>query len=170
MRRIGLSIAILVAFLAPAGAAEDPAGCGKFAWKLERERAWFAAADKLAVSAGDRLAAVPSSAFVVRLQPGGQASFALPPERTPKSPGWFGGAVWFPSVERAGTYQVTLSDEAWIDLVQDGRYAHAVGNSMRHDCPGMRKSVRLELAPGPFVLQLSGAAADTITVAFGPSE
>jgi hypothetical protein len=170
MRRIGLSIAVLVAFLVPASAAEDAAGCEKFAWSLARERAWFAGSDKVAVAAGERLAAVPKGAFFLRLQPGSQASFALPPERTPKSDDRFGGAVWFAAVERAGIYQVTLSDEAWIDLVQDGRYAHSVGNSMRHDCPGLRKSVRLELESGPFVLQLSGAAADTIVVAISPGE
>jgi hypothetical protein len=107
---------------------------------------------------------------VLALEPGSRAIFAAPPERKPKSDDWLGGAVWFPAVERAGVYQVTLSDEAWIDLVQDGGYVHAVGNAMRHDCPGLRKSVRFEFGPGPFVLQLSGAAADTIVVAIGPGE
>jgi hypothetical protein len=170
MRRIGLSFAALLILLAPPAAAEDAAGCGNFAWPMARERAWFAAADKPTVAAGDRLGAAPQGAFVLRLRPGAQASFAAPPERKPKSADLFGGAVWLPAVERPGIYQVTLSDEAWVDLVQEGRYARAVANSMQHDCPGLRKSVRFELGPGPFVLQLSGAAADTIVVAIAPGQ
>jgi hypothetical protein len=174
MRSIDVSIVVLAALLVsasvPVGAAQEVAGCDKFAWPLTKERAWFAAADKVTVTAGGTLAVVPRGAFVVRLQPGGRASFALPPERQPKSSGWFGGAVSLPAVARSGIYQVTLSDEAWIDVVQDGRYARSVGSSGRHDCPGMRKSVRLELEATRFVLQLSGAASDAITVAVSPSE
>ncbi|MGH6683020.1 MAG: substrate-binding domain-containing protein [Pseudolabrys sp.] len=35
---------------------------------------------------------------------------------------------------------------------------------------GLRKSVRLELGAAPFVLQISGAEADTISVAVSPVE
>jgi hypothetical protein len=170
MRCIALSIAALTVFLLPAGAAEDGPGCEKFAWPLTRERAWFAAPDKATVAAGETLTAVPKAAFVIRLQPGSQASFALPPERRPRSDGWFGGTVRFPAVERPGIYQVTLSDEAWIDIIQEHRYARAVGSSGRSDCPGVRKSVRLEFDRTPFILQLSGVASDAIIVAISPSE
>jgi hypothetical protein len=88
----------------------------------------------------------------------------------PKSEGWFGGAVWLPSVERSATYQVTLSEEAWIDVIQDGKYVRSIGSSGRSDCPGLRKSVRSVLAPTPFVLQLSGAVLDAIVVAISPIE
>ena len=44
-----------------------------------------------------------------------------------------------------------LSDDAWIDVIQNGRYARSVGSTGRSDCPGVRKSVRLDLdaEPGP---------------------
>lgn len=168
MRSFVFAAGLLIAFLAPARAADD--GCEKFAWSLAQERAWFAAADKAKLAAGESSAALPSGAFVLTLQPGGTATFAVPPERKPKSAASFGGAVWFPAPERPGVYQVTLSDEAWIDIVQDGRYARAIGSSGRGDCPGLRKSVRFELGSVPFVLQLSGATADTTVVAIRPSE
>jgi hypothetical protein len=38
------------------------------------------------------------------------------------------------------------------------------------DCPGLRKSVRLELTAAPFVLQFSGVAADKIAVTIGPRD
>jgi hypothetical protein len=168
MLRATLSAAALIALLAPANAADN--GCDKFAWSLAHERALFAAADKPVVDAGKTLAAMTDGAFVLHLQPDARAAFAMPPERKPKTEHWFGGMVRFPASEKPGVYQVTLSDGAWIDLVQDGRYAHAVGNTDRSDCPGLRKSVRFELAAAPFVLQLSGVAADHITVAIGARE
>jgi hypothetical protein len=165
MCRTGLFIAALMSLLVPANAAED--GCDKFAWPLARERTLLAAADKPAVQAGRTLAAIPKGAFVLNLQPGADAVFAMPPERKPKSERWFGGAIHFPGLDKPGIYQVTLSEEAWIDVVQDDRYARSVGSTGRSDCPGLRKSVRLDLGAAPFVLQISGVTADTIAVAIG---
>ena len=34
----------------------------------------------------------------------------------------------FPRSDKPGIYQVTLSEEAWIDVVQDDRYARSVGS------------------------------------------
>jgi hypothetical protein len=167
MRCSGLVGLALVAQLFPASAADD--GCEKFAWSLTRERAWFAVADKTSIAAGETLPAVPKGAFIIRLQPASQASFALPPERKPRSDQWF-GIVRIPAVERPGIYQVTLSEEGWIDVIQDGRYARSIGSSGRSDCIGVRKSIRLEIERKPFVLQLSGVASDTIVVAIGPGE
>jgi hypothetical protein len=71
-------------------------------------------------------------------------------------------------VDKPGIYQVTLSEDAWIDIVQDNRYARSVGSTGRGDCPGLRKSVRLDLDAAPFVLQISGVVADKVVVAIGP--
>jgi hypothetical protein len=60
-----------------------------------------------------------------------------------------------------------VSDEAWIDIIQDGRFTRAVGSSSRSDCPGVRKSVRFELITSPVVVQVSGVKADTISIIFG---
>lgn len=146
--------------------AED--GCGKFAWSLTAERAAFAKPQKASVDAGATLNQIPADAFVLHLRPDHAASFTMPPERKPKAEHWFGAAVHFPAPPLPGIYQVTLSDEAWIDVVQSRRYAHAVGNTGRSDCPGVRKSLRLELSGESFVLQLSGVASDTINVSLHP--
>jgi hypothetical protein len=167
MWRFGLSAALLGALLAPA-AAED--GCDKFAWPLARERALLAAPGKPAVKAGETLAVIPKSAFVVNLQASADAVFTKPPERKPRTERWFGGAIRFPGLEKPGIYQVTLPEEAWIDVVQDDRYARSVGSTGRGDCPGLRKSVRLDLGAAPFVLQISGVTSDSIAVAIGARE
>jgi hypothetical protein len=168
MRCLWLVGLALVAQLVPASATDD--GCEKFAWSLARERAWFAVSDKTSVTAGETLAAIPKGAFIIKLQPASQASFALPPERKSRSDQWFGGIIRFPAVERPGIYQVTLSEEGWIDVIQDDRYARSIGSSGRSDCIGIRKSVRLEIDRKPFVLQLSGVASDKIVVAISPGE
>jgi hypothetical protein len=168
MRPIDLVSIALIALLSPANAAED--GCEKFAWPLTRERVWFSASDKASVRAGDSLAAIPGGAFTLKLQPASEASFALQPERKPRTENWFGGLVRLPSPERGGLYQVTVSDEAWIDIVQNERYARSVGSTGRNDCPGMRKSVRLELGPAPFVVQLSAVTTPVIIMAISRVE
>ena len=147
----------------------DDAGCNKFAWALTHEKTLFAAADKRRAEAGAELTSFPAAAVVLDLKPAAQAAFVLPPERKPRTETWFGGMLRLPAPE-AGSYQVTLSEEAWIDVVQDGRYARSIGSTGRSDCSGLRKSVRFELGNYPFVVQVSGVAAETITIAIRRSE
>ena len=108
--------------------------------------------------------------WCIRLQPGAQASFEMPPERKPRTEPWHGGVVRLPALAKPGIYQITLSDDAWIDVIQNGRYARSVGSTGRSDCPGVRKSVRLDLDASPVVLQVSGVAPDTIAVTIGAVE
>jgi hypothetical protein len=164
MLRLSLLAAALIASLGPAFADD---GCEKFAWSLARERAAFAAPDKT-IAAGETLTALPMGALVIRLQPAAQATFEMPPERKPRTEQWHGGMVRLPALEKPGIYQITLSDDAWIDVIQNGRYARSVGSTGRSDCPGVRKSVRLDLDASPVVLQVSGVAPDTIAVTIGP--
>jgi imidazolonepropionase-like amidohydrolase len=161
---------LFISVSAPTTAAEEGSGCDKLAWPLARERAWLAAAEKPTIAAGTTIAAMPKAAFVLSLQPNGKASFALPPERQPKADAWFGGMLSLPAVEKPGLYQVTLSDEAWIDVVQNGRYLKAVAHTGRHDCPGARKSIRFEITQAPFIVQLSDAPRDAMAVAIGSAE
>ena len=168
MLRPGLVAIVMIVSLGTAIAADD--GCEKFAWSLSRDRAAFAATEKTTISAGETLTALPAGALVIRLQPGAQASFAMPPERKPRTEQWHGGLVRFPGLPKSGIYQITLSDDAWIDVIQNGRYARSVGSTGRSDCPGVRKSVRLDLGEEPLVLQVSGVAADKVAVTIGPTQ
>jgi hypothetical protein len=118
--------------------------------------------------AGESLSAIPTGAFTLHLQTGANAAFAMPPERKPKTEHWFGGMVRLPAPDRPDIYQMTLSEEAWIDVAQNGRYTRSVGSSGRSDCPGLRKSMRFQLDAAPIVPQISGAASDS--VAIGASE
>ena len=161
---------IALALLALPGLAAADDGCEKFAWSLARERVALAVADKTTIAAGETLAALPAGALVIRLQPGAQAAFEMSPERKPRTEQWHGGMVRLPALPKPGIYQITLSDDAWIDVIQNGRYARSVGSTGRGDCPGVRKSVRLDLDTSPVVLQISGVASDTIAMTIGAVE
>jgi hypothetical protein len=47
---------------APAWAAEEPSGCDKFKWPIERERAALTAPDRAKLVSGGQLAALPAPA------------------------------------------------------------------------------------------------------------
>jgi hypothetical protein len=144
-----LSVALLIVSLMPA-LADD--GCDKFGWSVARERSWFAATNKPAIAAGAALASIPKDAFVLQLQADTNVAFTMPPERKSKAEHWFGGMIRLPAVAKPRIYQVTLSDEAWIDIVQDGRYVRSIGSTGRSDCPRAAQ-------------QLSGVTSETIAVA-----
>jgi len=150
--------------------AQGPPACDQFAWPLAQERAWFAAADIAVLQSGSTAPAFPDKALVLDLRPTDSVAFPLPPGGKAKAPNTFGGAISFAGIPTAGLYQVTLSDEGWIDVIQDGRALHAEAHTGKRDCPGVRKSVRFHLSAAPTVIQLSGVAAATIRIAIRPAE
>ncbi len=66
--------------------------------------------------------------------------------------------------------QVTLSDDAWIDVVQDGKETRSASHVGLHGCPDLRKSVRFELKAAPAKVQIRGAPRASIKVGFAPAE
>ena len=146
--------------------AEDTLGCEKFKWSIARERTWFAASPK-SVAAGAELTST-ESAYLVALVAGDASGFAVAPDRAPK-PGAFGG-VLKGVIVKPGLYQITLSDEAWIDVVQNGASVKSKDFSGKKDCPGVRKSVRFDLVAGPATLQISNADVAKMMVAIAPAE
>ena len=57
--RTSLLVALLLLGAAPAWAAEEPSGCDKFKWPIERERAALTAPDRAKLAS---LAAAPTNA------------------------------------------------------------------------------------------------------------
>jgi hypothetical protein len=180
----GAALVVALALLAPAALAQDahehhapakspPAdgmsgGCESFKWPLDKERAAFdAAALEKAVSGAAR-GPLKEQTFALALLPGKDVAFTVPPAK--KKDDGFGGLVAFAAPEKPGVYQVTLSGEGWIDLVQEGKALDASDHSGAKNCPGLRKSVRFMLGAAPVVLQISNAVADTIKVGIRPVE
>ena len=69
------------------------------------------------------------------------------------------------TVPPGGEIQFSLSDEAWIDVVQDGKTVKSAAFSGVKTCPGIRKSVRFKLAGGAAIVQFSGARKPDLKVA-----
>jgi hypothetical protein len=166
--RTPLLVALLLLGADPAWAAEEPSGCDKFKWNIDRERAALAAPDRIKLVSGGELAALPSTGITLGLRAPAEAKLPTPPERTAKE-GTFAGFATFTSPPKAGTYTVSLSSAGWIDVVQDGRFLRSVTSSGVRGCDGIRKSVKFEIPPKPFVIQISGVEADSISLAIVPA-
>lgn len=149
--------------------AQDASGCTKFKWSIERERTAFAAPDLATVPTGQSLPP-GGKAVALKLAPQDGVAFEKPPGKAAKVNPAFAAVLPMPTVASAGTYQVTLSDEAWIDVVQNGREVRSTAFSGQPNCPGVRKSVRFPLQAGPATIQISGAATDSLKLDVLPAE
>ena len=167
--RYGLLIALALASAAPALAAEEPSGCDKFKWPIERERAALTAPDRVRLASGGEQTAAPPTAITLALVSPGDAGLPMPPERAPKE-GTLAGFATFKSVAKAGVYTISLSAGAWVDVVQGGHFLKPRGFSGATDCDGIRKTMKYELSASAFVLQVSGTKESAISIAILPSE
>lgn len=149
-----------------------PTGCAAFKWPLDKERKAFEDAGLESVASGTARGGWKEQAFALALQPEAEVPFTLPPRKRKQDAGspHSGAIVAFAAPEAAGTYQVTLSGEGWIDLVQQGASLKSADHSGVKDCPGLRKSLRFAVGQAPVVLQISGAPAGSIKVAIRPVE
>jgi hypothetical protein len=150
-------------------AAEEPSGCDKFKWPIEHERAALTAPDRVKLASGADLAAVPATGITLALLTPAEAKLPTSPERAPKD-GTFAGFTNFKNAPKPGLYTISLSAGAWVDVVQDGHALKPRGFSGATDCDGIRKTMKYELSASPFVLEISGARENAVSVAILPSE
>src|SRR5215468_11032858 len=167
--RTSLLLALVLLGASPAWAAEEPSGCDKFKWPIERERAALTAPDRAKLASGSEQVALPSSAITLTLVPPGDAKLPSPPERAPKD-GTFAGFSSFKAAPKAGLYTISLSAGAWVDVVQDGHFLKPKAFSGATDCDGIRKTMKYELSASPFALQISGSKDDSVSIAILPAE
>jgi hypothetical protein len=168
VRRAGLALAALIAARPGLAAADEPLGCGGFKWPIEHERAALAAAGKPAIANGGALAY--DHAVTLKLAPLAAAGLPHTPERAPKSAQSFAGHFTLAAPAKAGTFQITLASEGWIDVIDNGAFVHPKGFSGAVACEGARKSVKFDLPARPLDLQLSGIKDAEIAVIVSPGE
>src|ERR1700733_6284006 len=161
---VRLTLAVLAAAIVTPAVAQEPVGCDKFKWPLDKERATLNGTDLPRIASGYRVSWPIPFATTVALVPLPDAKLPMPPERAPKSPDSFGGFIQIPA-PTSGTYKITLSSEGWIDVVQNGQFVKSAGFTGAMGCDGVRKSVKFDLAAQPFTVQLSGVAANSIRMA-----
>ncbi|WP_426439369.1 hypothetical protein [Bradyrhizobium genosp. P] len=167
--RKSLLAALLLVVSVPAFAAEEPSGCDKFKWPIDRERAALSAPDRAKLASGSEQAALPSTGITLALVAPNDAKLPTPPERAPKD-GTFAGFTSIKKAPKAGIYTISLSAGAWVDVVQDGHFLKPKAFSGATDCDGIRKTMKYELGASPVVLQVSGARENAISIAILPSE
>jgi hypothetical protein len=159
------ALAIALALLSAGAQAQEKTGCDQFKWSVARERAWFAA-ERKPVASGAAIAV--GQGYAVALAPNESVAFAAPPEKALK-PGGFGAALNLAAIDKAGSYEITLSDEGRVDAIQDKSLVKSTDFSGQKDCPGIRKSVRFDLKAGPLTIQISNAPAASIDLAIAPA-
>ena len=167
--RTSLLVALALLGAAPAWAAEEPSGCDKFKWGIERERAALTAPDRLKLASGAELAALPARAMILGLRSPAEAKLPMPPERAPKD-GTFAGFASIKTPPKAGLYSISLSSGGWVDVVQGGHFLKPKAFSGATDCDGIRKTMKYELSASPFVMQVSGTKEDSVSIAVLPTE
>ena len=109
-------IVIAACAMAAPAFAQEPVGCDKFKWPLDKERATLNGTDLPKVVSGDRVTFPIPFATIVGLLPFADAKLPAPPEHAPKSPDTFAGFFQAPAPKQPGSYKITLSTEGWIDV------------------------------------------------------
>lgn len=157
--RIFALIALLLATPALAqGPKQEPVGCDKFKWPIDKERALL-------------VKATPVESGATMSQPAANVKLAADTARLPQPPtrqskaNTFGGYINAPAPPKAGVYRITLSKGGWIDVFQSGKEVKSSAFTGATGCDGIRKSVKFELAASPYVIEITGVATDTVSVA-----
>jgi len=159
MRTLAVAATLALFVLSAASARAD---CDHFKWPLAREKAWFSVSPQ-PVAAGGEIA-LADQAFTLTLKANDAAGYLLPLTK-PAVGGTYGGVVRVAAIPKSGLYEVTLSREGWIDVIQNNARAKLRNVSRQRDCAEMRKSVQFQLDQGPAALQISGVEAPAIAFA-----
>src|SRR5258708_10782224 len=106
---------------APAYAADEPSGCDKCKWPIERERAALTAPDRPLIASGANLNPALPVAAVITLRPSAQANLPTTPEPKPAA-NTFSGYAAFTNALPPWSYTVNLSAAGWIYLLPSGPF------------------------------------------------
>ena len=87
----GKIIVIAACLIAGPAFPQEPVGCDKFKWPLDKERATLSGTDLPKIVSGDRVTFPIPFGTIVALAPFADAKLPVPPERAPKSPDTFAG-------------------------------------------------------------------------------
>ena len=152
--------------LAGSAHAAEPSGCDKFKWPMTHEQAALSAAPSAHLQPGGALPL--DAAADIQLAPFAEAKLDMPPERAPKASPSYAAEVKLDAPAAAGTFKISISQEGWIDVIQDGHFVKPVAFSGATDCAGLRKSVKFPLAAKPATIQFSNVKGSDISVIVSP--
>ncbi len=171
MRHLRLlpALALSVVVSVPAAAAED---CSGFKWPLDTEIGWLNAGDDVALKSGGEIPEAPAKAITLTLQPAKSVTMLVAPGVKPQAVSADSFSGWFNigAGAKPGLYQVSLSTNGWIDVVQNGKLVPSKGFTGRQECKAIHKSVRFEIGEGPFGVQITGAPAETVRLTINAAQ
>jgi len=161
MRAVPLAavVASVLPILAAAEAAAQDETCRNFSWSMGRSIDLF---DEPLPTVQNGQALPKEGAFALILQPAAEVIYLVPPERG--SDGGLAGIVTIESLP-AGRYQIALSDEAWVDAIQGNAHLPALASSRTRECPGVVRSIEVEVKGEPLTLQIGGGHLRRINIA-----
>jgi hypothetical protein len=145
-----------------AGAAEVAAQgetCRNFSWSIGRSIDLF---DEPLPAVESGQALPKEGAFALILKPVADVLYFVPPDRS--SDGGQGGVVTIESLP-PGRYQIALSQEGWVDAIQDNRRLPELASSRTHECPGVVHSIDVEVKSEALTLQIGGSHARRVNIA-----
>jgi hypothetical protein len=112
-------------------------------------------------------ARVPEMKFA--LKPGGTVQIGLLPQEQvrfaagkPSRKGYAGLAAI--DVPRAGILQVAVDNKTYVDVVRAGKPLALVGEPKTKGCTGVQKILEFKVAPGRYLVQLSGSPDKTVRI------
>jgi hypothetical protein len=164
-----LSMIVAAILLAGPAFAQEPVGCDKFKWNVDKERALLANPGAMNLASGATLDKPLAGAVKLSLVAFSDAKLPMNPERMPKDTTANAGFIKVAALPKAADYRITLSEAAWIDVVQDGKYVKSGPFSGVQGCEGIRKTVTFTLAAQPFVVQLSSVKPNAIGIVITPA-
>jgi hypothetical protein len=158
MRLAGL-IAGLPLILAAAGAAAQEPNCRNFSWSVGRTIDLF---DEPLPRVQSSQSLPKEGVFAIELRPVGDVIYPTTPERG--SDGSWGGVMTIENVP-AGRYQIALSEDAWVEAIQNNKRLAIQASSRPKECRGVRRSFEVDVKGDPLTLQIGGASVRRLSIA-----
>jgi hypothetical protein len=155
---IARGLALVLLFLAVAEAAAEES-CRNFSWSVGRTIDLF---DEPLPMVQSAQSLPKEGVFAVMLRPAAEVIYPTMPERG--SDGAWGAVITLENVP-AGRYQIALSEEAWVEAIQDNAHLPIGPSSRTVECRGVRRSFEVEVKGEPLTLQLGGAGVRRLNVA-----
>lgn len=162
-----VAIFAAILLLSPNGSrAQDAGGCSGFSWPLEAEVKAMSGPAKATAAHEAKGVVLAEQPIGMALKPSKTVTLPVPTEIKRQAIGadTFSGWIELAGVPSPGLYQVSLSVDAWIDLVQGGSRLQSSGFTGRRECAALRKSVRFDIGAGPVIIQLTGVPTEAVKV------
>jgi len=109
-----------------------------------------------------KFALKPGSTVLIGLLPQGEVKFAA---GKASRKGYAGLAAI--DVPKAGTLQLAVDNKTYVDLVRGGKPLALAGEPKTRGCAGVQKILGFKVAPGRYLIQLSGSPDKSVKIATG---